>query len=106
MELEERARDTADNCIACTSCVAACPITKANPEYKGPKLLGPAHKRMHFSDPSDYEDTLMMCSNCKNCDITCPNGVSVSTLNMLERAKFLKAHPEAHKPEDQMLSHS
>ena len=105
MELEERARDSADNCIACTSCIAACPVTMANPEYKGPKLVGPAHSRMHFSDPSDYEDTLMLCSNCKNCDITCPNGVSVSTLNMLERAKFLKAHPEAHKPEDEMLSH-
>ena len=72
MELEERARDSADNCIACTSCIAACPVTKANPEYKGPKLVGPAHSRMHFSDPSDYEDTLMLCSNCKNCDITCP----------------------------------
>lgn len=105
MELEERARDSADNCIACTSCIAACPITKANPEYKGPKLVGPAHSRMHFSDPNDYEDTLMMCSNCKNCDITCPNGVSVSTLNMLERAKYLAAHPEAHRPGDQMLSH-
>lgn len=105
MELEERACNTADNCIACTSCIAACPVTKANPEYKGPKLVGPAHSRMHFSDPSDYEDTLMMCSNCKNCDITCPNGVSVSTLNMLERAKYLKAHPEAHRQEDEMLCH-
>lgn len=105
MELEERARDSADNCIACTSCIAACPVTMANPEYKGPKLVGPAHSRMRFSDPSDYEDTLMLCSNCKNCDITCPNGVAVSTLNMLERAKFLKEHPEAHKPEDEMLSH-
>ena len=50
MELEERARDSADNCIACTSCIAACPVTKANPEYKGPKLVGPAHSRMHFSE--------------------------------------------------------
>ena len=106
MELEERARDSADNCIACTSCIAVCPITKANPEYKGPKLVGPAHSRMHFSDPSDYEDTLMLCSNCKNCDITCPNGVSVATLNMLERAKYFKAHPEKHTQADKMLSHN
>ena len=54
MELEERARDSADNCVACTSCIAVCPITKANREYKGPKLVGPAHNRMHFSDESDY----------------------------------------------------
>lgn len=105
MELEEKAKDTADNCIACTSCIAACPVTMANPEYKGPKLVGPAHSRMHFSDPADYEDTLLLCSNCKNCDISCPNGVAVSTLNMLERGKYFQAHPEAHRAEDQMLSH-
>lgn len=106
MELEERARDSHDNCVACTSCIAACPVTKANPNYKGPKLVGPAHSRMHFSDPSDYEDSLKLCSNCKNCDITCPNGVSVATLNMLERAKYYKAHPEAHTQADKMLSHN
>lgn len=106
MELEERARDSADNCVACTSCIAACPVTKANREYKGPKLVGPAHNRMHFSDESDYEDTLKLCSNCKNCDITCPNGVSVSTLNMLERGKYFKEHPEKHSQADEMLSHN
>ena len=106
MELEERARDSADNCIACTSCIAVCPVTKANPDYRGPKLVGPAHNRMHFSDESDYEDSLKLCSNCKNCDITCPNGVSVATLNMLERAKYYKAHPEKHTQADQMLSHN
>lgn len=106
MELEERARDSADNCIACTSCVAACPVTKANPDYKGPKLVGPAHNRMHFSDEHDYEESLKLCSNCKNCDITCPNGVSVATLNMLERAKYYKAHPEKHTQADKMLSHN
>ena len=105
MELEERARDTGDNCIACTSCVAVCPITKANRNYIGPKLVGPAHNRMHFSDEADYEESLKLCSNCKNCDITCPNGVSVATLNMLERAKYYKQHPEAHTQVDQMLSH-
>lgn len=105
MELEERARDSADNCVACTSCIAVCPITKANRDYKGPKLVGPAHNRMHFSDESDYEESLKLCSNCKNCDITCPHGVAVSTLNMLERAKYYKQHPEAHTQTDEMLSH-
>ncbi|MBP3230784.1 MAG: hypothetical protein J6M33_00635, partial [Anaerovibrio sp.] len=47
-----------------------------------------------------------LCSNCKNCDITCPNGVSVATLNMLERAKYYKAHPEKHTQADKMLSHN
>lgn len=105
MELEERARDSADYCTACTSCIAKCPVTLANPQYKGPKFVGPAHNRMHFSDPKDYEMTLELCSNCKNCDITCPSGVSVSTLNMLERGKYYREHPEAHTQRDDMLAH-
>ena len=103
MEIEERARDSADNCLACTSCIANCPVTEAERKYKGPKFVGPAHNRMHFSDANDVENTLDFCSNCKNCDITCPSGVSVSTLNMLERAKYYRTHP--HSQRDQMLAH-
>lgn len=102
MEIEERARDSADNCIACTSCVANCPVTEAERKYKGPKFVGPAHNRMHFSQ-DDEELSLDYCSNCKNCDITCPSGVAVSTLNMLERAKYYKTHP--HSQRDDMLAH-
>lgn len=103
MEIEERARDSADNCLACTSCIANCPVTEAERKYKGPKFVGPAHNRMHFSDANDVENTLDFCSNCKNCDITCPSGVAVSTLNMLERAKYYRTHP--HSQRDQMLAH-
>ena len=104
MVIEERARDSADNCLACTSCIANCPVTEAERKYKGPKFVGPAHNRMHFSDANDVENTLDFCSNCKNCDISCPSGVPISTLNMLAKSKLYKT--KKHSLLEWILAHS
>ena len=40
-------------------------------------------------------EALDYCSNCKNCDIACPSGVKISTLNMLARAEYCKRHKPA-----------
>jgi glycerol-3-phosphate dehydrogenase subunit C len=99
---EETAKGTADHCLSCTSCIANCPVSAATHEYRGPKLVGPAHSRMHFSE-DDVEMSLDFCSNCKNCDISCPSGVQVSTLNMLQRGAYYRNHP--HSQRDEMLAH-
>lgn len=93
---------TADHCLSCTSCMAGCPVMEASREYRGPKLVGPAHSRMRFSQ-EDVEESLDFCSNCKSCDRACPSGVEVSTLNMLRRAEYYKTHP--HSQRDDMLAH-
>ena len=98
----ELAAFTGDHCLSCTSCMSSCPVMEATQEYLGPKLVGPAHGRMHFSQ-EDVEDSLDFCSNCKSCDRACPSGVAVSTLNMLQRAKYYKTHP--HSQRDDMLAH-
>ncbi len=92
------AQKTIDGCTSCTACMAACPMMKAVPEYRGPKFIAVSHGRLHFSQ-DDVEKSLEYCSNCKSCDRACPNGVSVSTLNMLQRAKF------KHSPRDKILAH-
>ena len=99
---EEQAIFTGDHCLSCTSCMSSCPVMEATKEYRGPKLVGPAHGRMHFSQ-EDVEDSLDYCSNCKSCDRACPSGVAVSTLNMLQRAEYYKKHP--HPKRDDMLAH-
>jgi len=43
------------------------------------------------------------CSNCKNCDITCPSGVAVSTLNLLAKNEYYKTHGRSLR--DWLLSH-
>ena len=93
---------TGDRCLSCTSCMANCPVMAAIKDYRGPKLVGPAHGRMHFSQ-EDIETTLEFCSNCKSCDRACPSGVAVSTLNMLKRAEYYKTHP--HTKAEDMLAH-
>ena len=55
---------TGDRCLSCTSCMANCPVMAAVKEYRGPKLVGPAHGRMHFSQ-EDVEESLNYCSNWK-----------------------------------------
>ena len=93
---------TGDRCLSCTSCMANCPVMAAVKDYRGPKLVGPAHGRMHFSQ-EDIEATLEFCSNCKSCDRACPSGVAVSTLNMLRRADYYKNHQ--HTQAEDMLAH-
>ena len=93
---------TADHCLSCTSCMSSCPVMEASKEYRGPKLVGPAHSRMHFSQ-EDVEESLDFCSNCKSCDRACPSGVEVSTLNMLQRGEYYRTHP--HSQRDDMLAH-
>ncbi|HWR37925.1 MAG TPA: anaerobic glycerol-3-phosphate dehydrogenase subunit C [Patescibacteria group bacterium] len=92
-----------DECTACTSCVVHCPVAAVTSKFRGPKLSGPALERyrllLHDEDPS-----LEYCSNCKNCDITCPSGVSPSTMNMLARGEYYKKHP--HRLRDWILAHA
>lgn len=81
-----------DQCIACTTCVVSCPIARVATAFPGPRMIGPAYERFRLlgleEDPS-----LDFCSNCKNCDISCPNGVPVSTINMLARAARRQKKP-------------
>ena len=93
---------TGDRCLSCTSCMANCPVMAAIKDYRGPKLVGPAHGRMHFSQ-EDIEESLNYCSNCKSCDRACPAGVAVSTLNMLQRAEHYKKHAPLRS--EDMLAH-
>jgi glycerol-3-phosphate dehydrogenase subunit C len=80
-----------DKCTTCTTCTAYCPVSSVTDKFRGPKMMGPAFERFRLL--GQVEDTsLEYCSNCKNCDISCPNGVPVSTFNMLARADYAKIH--------------
>ena len=93
---------TPDACIACTTCVVNCPVARATPNYLGPRLIGPAYERFRLLG-LDEEKSLHYCSNCKNCDISCPHGVPVSTFNMMARADYCRTHKPALR--DWVLGH-
>ncbi len=92
-----------DSCTACTTCMAFCPVTLVTRKFRGPKMTGPALERFRLSE-EEAEQSLDYCSNCKNCDISCPSGVPVSTLTMLAKAEFYKTH--RHSLRDWLLSHN
>ena len=75
-------RISPDKCIACTTCVVHCPVARVTPKYLGPRMIGPAYERFRLLGLAE-DESLTYCSNCKNCDITCPQGVQVSTTQPL-----------------------
>ncbi|SDF56736.1 anaerobic glycerol-3-phosphate dehydrogenase subunit C [Sporolituus thermophilus] len=76
-----------DQCIACTACTVQCPVTAAAREFAGPKMVGPALERFRLFD-QDIENSADYCTNCKNCDITCPSSVPVSLFSTLAKAQY------------------
>ena len=94
---------TPDACTACTICVAHCPVAKATMNFRGPKLTGPSYERFRLLGFGD-EASLEYCSNCKNCDMSCPSGVPVATFNMLARTAYCREHPQPLR--DWILAHS
>ncbi|MDR2743907.1 MAG: anaerobic glycerol-3-phosphate dehydrogenase subunit C [Desulfovibrio sp.] len=78
-----------DECTACTVCTVHCPVAAATTRFRGPKMTGPAFERFRLFGLHD-DASVEYCSNCKNCDISCPSGVPVSTFNMLARAAYRK----------------
>lgn len=92
-----------DKCTACTVCVAHCPVTAVTRKFRGPKMSGPALERLR-KEITDEDLMLDYCSNCKNCDMSCPSGVPISTLNMLARAEYYKTHKHTSQADD-MLAH-
>ena len=66
-------------------------------------MVGPTLERFRRVDPNT-ESSLEYCSNCKNCDISCPSGVPVSTLNMLAKARYYKNR--RHSLLDWIFSHA
>lgn len=91
-----------DKCIACTTCVAHCPVSRVTPKFLGPRMIGPAYERFRLlALPED--ESLTYCSNCKNCEITCPQGVPVASINMLARAEHSKKYGSTMR--DWVLAH-
>ena len=95
-------RVSPDKCIACTTCVVHCPVARVTPKFLGPRMIGPAYERFRLLGLAE-DDSLTYCANCKNCDITCPQGVPVSSINMLARAAHSKKHGSSLR--DWVLAH-
>ena len=50
-----------ENCIKCTVCTTACPVSRVNPGYPGPKQAGPDGERLRLKDGALYDEALKYC---------------------------------------------
>lgn len=84
-----------DNCVKCSDCNAACPVSKAYPDYPGPKALGPDMERFRREGVVSDTPWVEYCTGCHRCDIVCPHGVNVSELIAKGKAQHPKSGARA-----------
>lgn len=75
-----------EHCIKCTVCTTACPVSRVNPRYPGPKQAGPDGERLRLKDGALYDEALKYCINCKRCEVACPSDVKIG--DIIQRARM------------------
>lgn len=92
-----------EQCIKCTVCTVYCPVSKANPDYPGPKQAGPDGERLRLKNPDFYDESLKYCINCKRCEVACPSNVKIGDIIQLARIKYSAKKPTVR---DAILAHT
>lgn len=92
-----------ESCIKCTACTTACPVSRANPLYPGPKQGGPDGERLRLKNGALYDEALKYCINCKRCEVACPSDVKIGDIIQRARAQFSQQKPTLR---DAILSHT
>ncbi|MDA8193994.1 MAG: heterodisulfide reductase-related iron-sulfur binding cluster [Thermaerobacter sp.] len=91
-----------DSCLKCSICVAACPVYRADPEFLGPKALGPDWYRLFQQGDTRPFAHVDDCTFCQLCEAACPAGVPVAHLIALQ--KSLVKRPFRMRVRDSVLT--
>jgi len=95
---------TADHCLKCNVCTAACPVAAVTPLFPGPKSVGPQAQRFREPSLSSPDKSLDYCSGCGICTLVCPHGVRVMEINT--QAKALKVDQDGQSLRNWILGHN
>ncbi len=82
---------TADHCLKCNICTAACPVSAVTPLFPGPKTVGPQAQRFREPGLPSPDQSLDYCSGCGICTLVCPHGVRVMEINTQAKAKKVES---------------
>lgn len=76
-----------DACQKCSLCESFCPVMQVEPSFLGPKMAGPNNARLvNLKEEGVIEtETLDLCTDCRTCNLICPNGIKPATLIMKQR---------------------
>lgn len=87
----EQAEFTADLCVKCNICTAACPVAPVTELFPGPKTVGPQAQRFRMNAERGDESpdkSVDYCSGCGICTMVCPHGVKIMEMNSRAREKL------------------
>lgn len=69
-----------DACLKCTLCMTQCPVVSVNPDFPGPKALGPEWYRQKQHEVVAASLHVDDCTFCQLCEAACPVDVPVAHL--------------------------
>lgn len=93
---------TADLCLKCNICTAACPVKGVTELFMGPKAVGPQAERFRHPRLPIPEATVSWCSGCGMCTLVCPQGVAVAEMNIQAKGRLAAQHGVPFR--DQLIS--
>jgi glycerol-3-phosphate dehydrogenase subunit C len=79
---------TADLCIKCNICTAACPVAAATDLFPGPKVVGPQAQRFREPNAESVDRSVDYCSVCGVCSRVCPHGIQIAEMNVIAKARI------------------
>ncbi len=82
-----------EHCIRCTICVENCPVLRVNPDFPGPKQSGPDAQRFRMEREKAVDKWVMLCSQCKRCEMACPCGVEPAQIILKAQQRYGLQHP-------------
>lgn len=83
---------SADLCLKCNICTAACPVAAATDLFPGPKAVGPQAERFRHPLLPSPDASVTWCSGCGTCTRVCPHGVNVCEINIVAKARLVAQH--------------
>jgi glycerol-3-phosphate dehydrogenase subunit C len=83
---------TADLCLKCNICTAACPVAAVTDLFPGPKAVGPQAERFRHPHLPPPDASVTWCSGCGTCTRVCPHGVAIAEINIQAKARLAETH--------------
>lgn len=79
-------REAFDACLKCTLCVSQCPVMSVDPDFPGPKALGPEWYRQYQAEGVGPVSHVDDCTFCQICESACPVDVPIAHLIAEQKA--------------------
>lgn len=83
---------SADLCLKCNICTAACPVAAVTELFPGPKAVGPQAQRFRHPNLPSPDQSVAWCSGCGTCTRVCPHGVAIAEINIQAKARLAEEH--------------